>query len=65
MTVNRDDLENKLREVESAVDEVGDRVAGRSKWVLIGLGVAVVAVVGLSLWRRSKQPRITVEVYRQ
>ncbi len=65
MTVSRDDLETKLREVESAVDEVGDRVAGRSKWVLIGVGVAVVAVVGFSLWRRSKQPKITIEVHRQ
>jgi hypothetical protein len=64
MTITRDDLEDKLREVGDVVDDAEEQVIGRSKWVIGGLALAAVLVVGFAIWR-SRQDKITIEVYRQ
>ncbi|MEN8240228.1 MAG: hypothetical protein ABFR53_13630 [Actinomycetota bacterium] len=62
MTVDKDDLEAKLREIEGVVTEV-EREA-RSNIVMIGViaGAVVVGIVAFSVWR-SRHNRIRVEVF--
>lgn len=62
MTVDKADLEAKLREIEGVVTDV-EREA-RSNALIIGVvvGVVVVGVVALSVWR-SRRNRIRVEVF--
>jgi len=62
MTVQRSDLEAKLREIEGVVTDVEDRA--RSNAVVIGLiaGAVVVGIVAFSVWR-SRHSRIRVEVF--
>ncbi len=64
MTVQRADLEAKLREIEGVVTDVEDKA--RSNAVVIGLiaGAVVVGIVAFSVWR-SRHNRIRVEVYTQ
>lgn len=62
MTVQRADLEAKLREIEGVVTDVEDKA--RSNAVMVGLiaGAVIVGVVAFSVWR-SRHSRIRVEVY--
>ncbi len=62
MTVQRADLEAKLREIEGVVTDVEDKA--RSNAVMVGLiaGAVIVGVVAFSIWR-SRHSRIRVEVY--
>lgn len=62
MTVERADLEAKLREIEGVVTDVEDKA--RSNAVMVGLiaGAVIVGVVAFSIWR-SRHSRIRVEVY--
>ncbi len=64
MTVQRSDLEAKLREIEGVVTDVEDRA--RSNAVVVGLiaGAVVVGIVAFSVWR-SRHSRIRVEVFTQ
>ena len=64
MTVQRADLEAKLREIEGVVTDVEEKA--RSNAVVIGLiaGAVVVGIVAISVWR-SRHNRIRVEVYTQ
>ncbi|VAV97855.1 hypothetical protein MNBD_ACTINO01-2598 [hydrothermal vent metagenome] len=64
MTVQRSDLEAKLREIEGVVTDVEDQA--RSNAVVIGLiaGAVVVGIVAFSVWR-SRHGRIRVEVFTQ
>ena len=58
-TITKDDLETKLRQIETVVDDT----ARQWTWWLVGSAVAVgVAVVGWKIYRARTQ-RITVEVY--
>ena len=60
MTITRDDLEGKLREIEDVIDDT----AKWSRWAIAGIAVAAVVVIGFGIWRaRGKQ--ITVEVYQK
>ena len=62
MTVDKVDLEAKLREIEGVVTDVEQEA--RSNALLIGVvvGVVVVSVVAFSVWR-SRHRRIRVEVF--
>ena len=62
MTVEKADLEAKLREIEGVVTDV-EREA-RSNALIIGVvvGVVVVGFVAFSVWR-SRHNRIRVEVF--
>jgi len=64
MTVQRSDLEAKLREIEGVVTDVEDQA--RSNAVVIGLiaGAVVVGIIAFSVWR-SRNSRIRVEVFTQ
>ncbi len=64
MTVQKGDLEAKLREIEGVVTDVEQEA--RSNAVLIGViaGAVVIGIVAFSLWR-SRRNRIRIEVYTQ
>ena len=64
MTIRRDDLETKLREIESVVTDTQSEVKRRSQVVLIGVVVVVVGLVAYRIWS-SRQQKIRVEVYHQ
>lgn len=59
-TVSRDDLESKLRQIEDVVD---DTARDWSMWIVGGLAVAAVVVIGVGVWRARRRSPITVEVY--
>jgi hypothetical protein len=63
MTVDKTDLEAKLREIEGVVIDVENEA--RSNALIIGVvtGVVIVGIVAFSVWR-SRHNRIRVEVYR-
>ena len=58
--ISRDDLESKLREIEFVVDETTRNL---TVWIVTGLAVAAVVVIGLGVRRARRRPPITVEVY--
>lgn len=62
MTVDKADLEAKLREIEGVVTDVEQDA--RSNALLIGVvvGVVVVSFVAFSVWR-SRRNRIRIEVF--
>ncbi len=64
MTVQRADLEAKLREIEGVVTDVEDKA--RSNAVMVGIiaGAVVVGIIAFSVWR-SRHSRIRVEVFTQ
>ena len=63
MTVDKADLEAKLREIEGVVIDVENEA--RSNALVIGVvtGVVIVGIIAFSVWR-SRHTRIRVEVYR-
>jgi len=62
MTISRDDLEARLREIEGVVTET-EKDAKQNMGMLIGGAVVVVvAVVAFGIWR-SRRRRIHIEVY--
>lgn len=64
MTVQKADLEAKLREIEGVVTDVEQEA--RSNAVMIGIlaGAVVIGIVAFSIWR-SRRNRIRIEVYTQ
>jgi hypothetical protein len=64
VTVHRDDLEAKLREIEGVVTDAENQAMGRSRALLIGAAVIVAGYVVYRIWR-SRNPRIRVEVIHQ
>jgi hypothetical protein len=61
-TVDKADLEAKLREIEGVVLDAEE--SARSKAIMVGVTIAVViGVVGYGLWR-ARRNKIKVEVYR-
>lgn len=63
MTVTREDIEAKARQLVDAVDETKDSV--RNKAVIAAAGAAVVVVGAFILGRRrGSRNKTTVEVYR-
>lgn len=64
MTVQKSDLEAKLREIEGVVVDVEEEVKSNTMTIAIVAGVVVIGLVAFSIWR-SRQSKIRVEVYTQ
>ena len=62
MSVSRDDLEAKLREIEGVVVETEDDAKRNMGVIIGGAVVVVVALVAYGIWR-SRRRRIHIEVY--
>jgi hypothetical protein len=63
MTVQKSDLEAKLREIKDVVDETTD--AARSAGVAIAIGVVLILLIAFLMGRRKgKKGSARVEVYR-
>jgi hypothetical protein len=62
MTISRDDLEGKLREIEGVVVETEDEARQNLGLVVGGAVVVVVALIAYGIWR-SRRRRIHIEVY--
>ncbi len=62
MTISRDDLEGKLREIEGVVVETEDDARKNAGLIIGGAVVVVVALVAYGIWR-SRRRRIHIEVY--
>lgn len=63
MTISRDDLEAKLREIEGVVTDTEEDAKQNMGMVIGGAVVIVIAVVAFGIWR-SRRRRIHIEVYR-
>jgi cell division protein FtsB len=61
-TVDRSDLEAKLREIEGVVTETEEEVRNRGRLIIAGVAVVAVVLVGYAVWRMRRKP-IQVEVY--
>lgn len=61
-TITRDDLENKLREIEDIT--IGEEGTPRGRATVIVAAVVVTAIIAYSIWRRQRR-RIKVEVFYQ
>ncbi len=64
MTVERADLEAKLREIEGVVTDVEDKARSNAVMISVIAGAVIVGIVAFSVWR-SRHNRIRVEVYTQ
>ncbi len=62
MSVSRDDLEAKLREIEGVVVETEDEAKKNMGVFIGGAVVVVVALVAYGIWK-SRRRRIHIEVY--
>jgi hypothetical protein len=62
MTVEKSDLEAKLREIEGVVTDVEQEARSNALMVGIVAGAVIVGFVAFSIWR-SRRNRIRVEVY--
>jgi hypothetical protein len=63
MTVDKADLEAKLREIEGVVVDVKDETRSNVLAISVVTGVVIVGIIAFSVWR-SRHNRIRVEVYR-
>jgi hypothetical protein len=64
VTIHREDLEAKLREIESVVSDAESEARNRSMVLLIGAAVVVVGFVAYRIWS-GRRDKIRVEVYHQ
>jgi hypothetical protein len=62
MTISRDDLEGKLREIEGVVVETEEGAKQNVAFIVGGVAVVVVALIAYGIWR-SRRRRIHIEVY--
>jgi hypothetical protein len=62
-SIDRTDLEAKLREIEGVVTDVEDEARSNAMAIVMIAGVAV-GIVALIMWR-TKRSKIRIEVYRQ
>ena len=60
MTIHRDDLEAKLREIENVVTDTQEEARSVSKWVIAGVAIVVVGYIAYRAWRRSQRVRVVV-----
>ena len=63
-SIDRADLEGKLREIEGVVTDFEDDAKSKAKIVAVVAGVAVVGLVSYMVWK-SRHPKIRIEVYKQ
>lgn len=64
MTIDKTELEAKLREIEGVVTDIEDDAKSNAMMVVAVVTVAVVGVVALIVWR-SRRSKIRIEVYKQ
>jgi enoyl-[acyl-carrier-protein] reductase (NADH) len=64
MTVQKADLEAKLREIEGVVTDVEEEARSNVVSAVVIAGVLVVGIIAFTVWR-SRRSRIRVEVYTQ
>ena len=64
MTVSKEQLEAKFREVEETVGRAEEELVGKGTIVAVVAVAAVVGIVAYSVWR-ARRRRIRVEVYYQ
>jgi len=64
MTVQKADLEAKLREIEGVVTDVEEEAKSNAVMIAVVTGVVIVGIVAFAVWR-SRQSKIRVEVYTQ
>jgi len=62
MSVSRDDLEARLREIEGVVADTEDEAQKNMGLLIGGVVVVVVTLVAYGIWR-SRRRRIHIEVY--
>lgn len=62
-TIDKTDLEAKLREIEGVVIDTEEEARGTLRWAAVGAAVVVVGIVAIGIWR-SRRRKIRVEVYR-
>lgn len=62
MTVNKADLEAKLRQIEGVVTDVEEEARSNVVSLRVAVGVVVIGLVVLAVWR-SRRSKIRVEVY--
>ncbi|HLF42653.1 MAG TPA: hypothetical protein VJA46_03880 [Acidimicrobiia bacterium] len=63
MTISRDDIEAKARQIVSAIDETKE--SAKNTAVLAGVAIAVVVVIAFVMGRRrGRRSKTLVEVYR-
>ena len=62
MTVSRDDLESKLRDIEDVVVATEDDAKQNVGLLVAGAVVVVAGVIAYGIWR-SRRRRIHIEVY--
>ena len=63
MTIDKTELEAKLREIEGVVTDIEEEAKSNTVIVAAVLTVAVVGVVALMVWR-SRRSRVRIEVYK-
>ncbi len=64
MTVQKADLEAKLREIEGVVTDVEEEARSNATTIAIVAGAVIIGLVAFAIWR-SRQSKIRVEVYTQ
>lgn len=64
MTVQKADLEAKLREIEGVVTDVEEEAKSNAVTIAIVTGAVIIGLVAFAIWR-SRQSKIRVEVYTQ
>ncbi len=64
MTVQKADLEAKLREIEGVVTDVEEEAKSKTVAIAVVTGAVVIGLVAFAVWR-SRRSRIRVEVYTQ
>lgn len=62
MTITRDDIEAKARQIERAVNQTSQTVKGRA--IQVGIGVGALLLFIFLLNRRTRHRQAVVEVYR-
>ncbi|HIE27412.1 TPA: hypothetical protein EYP66_09015 [Candidatus Poribacteria bacterium] len=62
MTITRDDLEGKLREIEDVVIDTEEDAKQNAAIYIGGAVVVVAALIAYGIWR-SRRRRIHIEVY--
>ncbi len=63
-TIQKSDLEAKLREIEGVVTDVEEEAKSNALLIGIVTGALLVGIVAFSLWK-SRHSRIRVEVFTQ
>lgn len=64
MTIDKTELEAKLREIEGVVTDIEEDAKSNALTTAVIVTVAVVGVIAFIVWR-SRRSRIRIEVYHQ